>query len=204
MSNPQTLRFFRSKLPHWLVAGRAYFVTIRLKGTLPAHILEQLKQQQEDSEKSDIEKRRNLFVKIEHFLDASNASVRLLDNREVADMLLESLPWFESKGWTIYAAVVLSTHMHLLIRNKQGASDKLISHVSAFKSYTGGRANKILDRRGRFWAHDCFDVWIRTPDKFESTVCYIANNPVKAGHVKCWTDWPWVQVHDDVLFCLKN
>ena len=203
MPNPKTLCFFRSKLPHWLVADRTYFVTIRLKNTLPVHVIEELKQQQAESNESELAKRRNYFIRIEQFLDTSDADSWLLDNPEVAKVLMESLSWLESKGWIIYAAVILSTHVHLLMRNENGNSVELIKHINAYKSFTGSRANKILGKRGRFWAHDCFDHWIRSPEKFESTVRYIANNPVKAGRVKLWSDWPWVKVHDEVRYCLE-
>jgi putative transposase len=129
---------------------------------------------------------------------------RLLDNPEVAIMLMESMSWLETKGWVIYAAVVLSTHMHFLMRNEDGQSNKLFNHVAAFKNYTACIANKMLGRKGSFWARDCFDHWIRTPEKFESTVRYIANNPVKARRVKVWHDWKWVKINNDVLYCLDD
>ena len=204
MSNPSTLRFFRRKRPHWLVADRAYFVTIRLKNTLPKHVLEELKEQQQGSRESDLSKRREQFVRIEQFLDASDVDARLLDNPEVADMLMENLSWFETRGWMIYAAVVLSTHMHMLMRNENGDSSKLIEHLGMYKNYTARLANKLLGRNGAFWATEDFDHWIRTPDKFESTVRYIAHNPVKAGRVKGWIDWKWVLVHQDFKYCLDE
>jgi len=36
----ETIRFCRGNLPHWLVADRTYFVTMRLNGTLPRSVVE--------------------------------------------------------------------------------------------------------------------------------------------------------------------
>ena len=42
----ETLRFTRGNLPHWLVADHAYFVTIRLAGTIPKSVLTELQTEQ--------------------------------------------------------------------------------------------------------------------------------------------------------------
>jgi len=204
MDKPVTIKFFRNKLPHWLVADRAYFVTIRLNNTLPAYVLEDLKREQVGDEKRKFAKRREQFIKIEQFLDSSAPEARLLDNPDVAKMLMENFSWFKTKGWLIYATVVLSTHIHMLMRSQSGCSGQLIEHLSMFKNYTSRMANKTLEKKGRFWSQGDFDHWIRTPEKFESTVRYIVNNPVKAGRVKAWDDWPWVKVHDEVRYCLEE
>ncbi len=41
----QTLSFTRGRLPHWLVAGHAYFVTLCRKGCLPARVVEELREE---------------------------------------------------------------------------------------------------------------------------------------------------------------
>jgi len=115
MDQPQTLKFTRRNLPHWMVADRTYFVTIRLKNTLPTDVLEQLRAdrlKEPDKEKS----RRDEFLMIERILDAYTGEC-LLDNPDVAAIVVESITWFEKKGWVIYAATILSTHIHLLMRN---------------------------------------------------------------------------------------
>jgi len=39
----QTLSFTRGRLPHWMVAGHAYFVTLCRKGCLPARVVAELR-----------------------------------------------------------------------------------------------------------------------------------------------------------------
>jgi len=45
---PQTTSFRRRNLPHWRVAGRPYFVTFRLKGSLPKAVSASLREEYED------------------------------------------------------------------------------------------------------------------------------------------------------------
>ncbi|NQU10486.1 hypothetical protein HQ590_06840, partial [bacterium] len=44
----ETLSFRRRHLPHWIVADRPLFVTIRLKGSLPKAVVEQVRRERED------------------------------------------------------------------------------------------------------------------------------------------------------------
>ena len=40
--HPETMRFYRMRLPHWEVEDGRYFVTIRLKGAIPQEGLDQI------------------------------------------------------------------------------------------------------------------------------------------------------------------
>jgi REP element-mobilizing transposase RayT len=61
--------------------------------------------------------------------------------------------------------------------------------MHSIKSYTAHEANKILNRKGRFWSKEYFDRFIRNQEHFNKTVSYIENNPVKAGLCKESKDW---------------
>ena len=43
----ETIRFVRNRLPHWLVADRTYFVTLRLSGSLPRSVVRELIRERE-------------------------------------------------------------------------------------------------------------------------------------------------------------
>jgi hypothetical protein len=55
-----------------------------------------------------------------------------------------------------------------------------------------------LDRRGAFWEHESFDHAIRN-GKFDKTVRYVLNNPVKVGLVDDWQAWPWNYCRPDLI-----
>lgn len=60
-----------------------------------------------------------------------------------------------------------------------------------FKEYTACAANKLLGRRGPFWAEDCWDTYRRDAEHELRTRRYIENNPVKAFSVREPKEWPW-------------
>ena len=62
--------------------------------------------------------------------------------------------------------------------------------MHSVKGRSARECNLILSRSGSFWEHESFDHVIR-PGKFNATMRYVLNNPVKAGLVKRWRDWPW-------------
>ena len=91
-----TTSFRRRNLPHWRVMGRPYFVTIRLKNSIPAGKLAELKADYEkiSSELQDDESLFNCFqrqfMKMESILDAAGDNL-YLSNKNVADMIMKSI-----------------------------------------------------------------------------------------------------------------
>jgi len=194
-----TIRFVRRDLPHWLVADRTYFVTLRLFGTLPNSLIRELSEERAElyeSGTSDedvwMDLHRAQFARIDALLDKGDNDIRWLAEDGVPEIILNSFGWLEDEaGWKIYAATVLSTHIHVVMRNEMGRSGELLGDLEKFKRFSGTAANRVLGRTGRFWARDDFDHWCRTPDKIRSAVNYVRQNPVKAGLVRQWQDWPW-------------
>ena len=56
--------------------------------------------------------------------------------------------------------------------------------------------NECLGRTGEFWEHESYDHWIRDHDEWQRTINYVRNNPVSAGLVRRWEDWPWTFVRE--------
>ena len=201
---PTTLRFYRRNLPHWLVADRPYFVTLRLAGTLPRNVVEELAAERETlladapDEAAWTALRRKQFVKIERILDTCDPSRNWLGAEPVAKLVLGNLQWLETqRGWRLYAACIMPNHVHIVMRNATGRSGELLGDIGQFKNFTARLCNEALKRKGPFWAREDFDHWCRNEDKVRGAVRYTLNNPVKAGLVKCWREWPWSRVEAD-------
>ncbi len=200
-THPTTLQFYRRKLPHWLVANATYFITIRLQGSLPRNVLADLADERAKlkadgaGSKQWQEYERREFARIEKILDTCRADNAWLALPDVARMVIDSLHWLEDRGWDVFAAVVMSNHVHILCRNSKGRSSRLLSDLGLFKNFTGRCANHILGRSGSFWAREDFDHWLRDVRKLESVIHYIADNPAKAGLVKRRRDWPWLYLN---------
>jgi putative transposase len=202
---PETVRFYRRSLPHWLVADAAFFVTIRLHGSLPRGVLREFAAERarlrdrnaDDAEWHRLE--RAEFLRLERILDAAGTAEAWLGDARIARTVLDNMQWLERQGWIIYAAVVMATHVHLLLRNVAGRTASLLADLGQFKSYTARAANRTIGRTGAFWAREDFDHWIRNNAKLDGAVRYILQNPVKAGLVPRWREWPWTRVQEGLI-----
>ena len=81
----------------------------------------------------------------------------------------------------------MPNHGHVLLTPLEGFHLDQIEH--SIKSYTATMANKMLDRKGQFWAIESFDRYIRNPRHFSAVVRYIEDNPVKAGLCRTPEEW---------------
>ncbi len=92
----------------------------------------------------------------------------------------------------------MSNHVHTILKpvfkNKEEVYS-LAEIMHTHKSYTANEANKILGRRGQFWQHENYDHYVRDLDEYNRILAYILNNPVRAGLVKDYHDWPyyWIE-----------
>jgi hypothetical protein len=81
---------------------------------------------------------------------------------------------------------------------KNNEPESLASIMHSLKRNTSRRANQILNRSGQFWEHESFDHYIRNQSEFNRIIKYALENPVKAGLVKSWREWPWNYVRDSL------
>ena len=206
----RTMRFFRDRLPHWLVAEHPYFVTICRKGCLPASVVSNLSLAR-DEIASAVALRKaspssaswfNNFNKIDVILNSAAHGPRDLTTPMIAQKLFESFDWLRDQGWRIWAGCIMPSHLHLVMRNTKGRNDLLTNDLGLFKNYTGRAANRIRGVEGPFWQRECFDHWCRDDKDWLGFVRYTALNPVEARLVQTWRAWRWTVVDaelEDVL-----
>ncbi len=70
--------------------------------------------------------------------------------------------------------------------------------MQAIKGRSARECNLIIGRSGAFWEHESFDHVIRA-GKFDQTVRYVLNNPVKIGIVEHWKDYRWSYCRQELL-----
>ncbi len=63
--------------------------------------------------------------------------------------------------------------------------------MKSLKWYTAKEANKILNRKGKFWQHESYDHVIRNEKELQRLVEYVLNNPVKAGLIDNPYHYEW-------------
>jgi putative transposase len=92
------------------------------------------------------------------------------------------------------AWVFLPDHWHAIFYPPHPLT---ISRVmEAIKDGATKRINRLRREGGRLWQPRFFDRALRSVREYNEKVQYIHLNPVKAGLVRCATDWPWSSVHD--------
>ena len=102
LNHPKTTHFWRGKLPHWEVADGKYFVTLRLHGSLPAHIAEELQtlaaNTSEHSGGNYTRITRKIFACMEEWLHQPSA-VDWLKIPEINQMVSDSIFFFHERGF---------------------------------------------------------------------------------------------------------
>ncbi len=211
--------YYRCKLPHYQPLGGTFFITYRLYSSIPQNVICQLENERNKAldllHKQFAEKRglhtpkeeriqilnihKKHFAKYDNWLDKSNGSYWLQEPL-IANIVQESLQHCAAKYYDLWASTIMSNHVHILITLKKDAPI-LYEVLQNHKKFTGRQANKVLQRTGkRFWEKESYDHLVRYYDKnaFGNIVAYIVNNPIKAGLVKNWEDWPYTFLHPDL------
>ena len=139
--------------------------------------------------------------------------VDIFSRKNYRDVIIDSLRFcISEKGLKVYAYVVMTNHLHLIVHSPDG---KLSAIVRDFKKFT---ARKIIDaiktepesRRewllhrlewnaaqnerssdNQFWTHENHAIIITSELFFRSKMQYIHENPVRAG---------WVEREEDYVY----
>ena len=177
-------RYHRTHLPHFEAGQVPQHVCFRLADSLPQHLFQQRERKLGRHPEAVLQKR----LRIEEGLDAGHGAC-WLSRPEIAVLMCDALKYFDGDRYRLHAWVVMPNHVHALATPLGDHSVSGIVH--SWKSYTGTRANRILNRVGKFWYQDYFDRFIRNQAHFAETVNYIHKNPVKAGLCIEPEDWHW-------------
>jgi putative DNA methylase len=172
----------RGYLPHFDGGQITQFLTYRLADSLPQKVLRNLQIQVERDHISE----REMNITIEKYLDQGIGNC-YLRKTEIAEIVEENLLRFAGQKYKLHAWVIMPNHIHLLLTPMEGYSLSEIVH--SCKSYTSTKANRLLNRTGRFWFPEPFDRYIRDYEHFEKAFNYIERNPVKAGLCENQSDW---------------
>jgi putative transposase len=171
----------RGYLPHRDEPGLIQFVTFQLADTFPRHLRSEWEAllQVED----DRERRKQL----EAYLDKGRGECHFRDAR-IGSLVDGAIRFYHGKRYELRAWVVMPNHVHVLFKVGDMPLGTIIGDL---KEYTAREVNKLLGRRGKFWAHDSFDTFMRDSAHEMRTRRYIENNPVKAFLVREAKEWPW-------------
>jgi REP-associated tyrosine transposase len=89
------------------------------------------------------------------------------------------------KNWWVYAAMLMPDHLHLIVAPLE--RDLAVGNMSAaIKRWMRKELNADWK-----WQAGCFDRLLRTDESAQAKWEYIRENPVRAGLVKQWDEWPY-------------
>lgn len=216
---------YRRKLPHIQPVNATYFVTYRLANSIPKSMLIELQIEKEDFErqlkrvKSPVEREKLkyefhkiYFKKCDDTLDKIRSGPVWLKDPEIALLVSNSIKHFDVTVYDLLAYTIMPNHVHQVfqlgedhIKEIKKSKDRyknksypVTEILESIKKYTARRANKILDRRGRFWERESYDHVVRNNKSLVRIVKYVLNNPVKAGLVELPEQWSWNYYKEDL------
>ncbi len=196
--------FYRRKLPHIQPKGATLFVTFRLAGSLPAAVIAQLRADyvaekltaMTDNGRYVAEKR--YFGRFDEQLHHST-DPHYLKQPTLANLVADSLHYREQRVYRLDAFTIMSNHVHVLFApledgvNLDGTLKyhKLSKIMQSLKRHTARECNLLLGRQGTFWQAESYDHIVRDESEWQRILWYILQNPVKAGLVAEWQQWPY-------------
>ncbi|MFO1440284.1 MAG: transposase [Verrucomicrobiaceae bacterium] len=183
-------------LPHWRMPGRCYFTTFRLRDSLPAEVVEEMKEQVRSWQKRLAESARvhagklppeewaawqdfqhAQMRKLEMILDEGRGEC-LLRHPEHRRALIDALHHFEGNRCEMLAYAIMPNHVHVLCRPLGEHSLERLNR--SWKRHSADRIHRSLGRSGSLWQEESFDRLIRDADHYGRVVRYIAKNPILA------------------------
>ena len=116
-------------------------------------------------------------------------------NPEERTVVMDTLRHWDGLKWKIYAAVVLSNHVHILAQplpmSESGAFD-LAEIIHSVKSFSSQKINRLRGNSGSLWQDERYDRIVRNDAEFLEKWQYIRNNPLKEELATEPENYPWL------------
>ena len=94
----------------------------------------------------------------------------------------------ERQIWYAHVALIMPDHVHLILAFPE-IGQRVQTIVSKWKEWSA----KSL---GIQWQRDFFEHRLRKEESFREKADYVLANPMRAGLVTRWEDWPYVFIAD--------
>ena len=95
--------------------------------------------------------------------------------------------------WRVLSAVLMPDHLHVIVSPTEDREAKVGNCSAAIKRWI----RQELDASWH-WQPGCFDRLLRSDESLHDKWLYVEENPVRAGFVTSWEEWPYRYVFDDL------
>ncbi len=217
--------FYERHMPHYQPHDATYAVMFRLAGSLPAAVIQRLKDEREEyrrfiSGMTDDKHRHELlrehavqhFEKFHALLDDSTSGPHWLKQPEVAAIVAGAMHYWDARAYEMLTYCIMPNHVHLIFSIGSASAVPLPNHplegqtpyvvtniLASIKKHSASKANKLLKRSGTFWQDETFDHVILDGEELEKAIWYVLCNPVKARLVNDWKEWRWSYVKPGLI-----
>ncbi len=204
--------FYRKNLPHLQIRGQTFFVTWLLADTLSDKNIHKLKEEfhkvkATDNNKSEVlnEKLKKdygfYFVEFDNEIHGLRHRYHWLRKDALAQIVADSIHYWDKKRIDLYCYTIMSNHVHAVFtvfeENENGEPLFLQDIMKSIKNFSAIRCNKLLNRTGQFWHHESYDRLVRNREELYRIICYVLDNPLKAGLCKERHEWKWSYINPD-------
>ncbi len=118
---------------------------------------------------------------------------RPFEHADIARLACENVEYYcEKLGYRLYGYCAMPDHLHVLL-SPAASGVPLSRWLREFKSFTTNKHQKMTGN-ARLWQRSANDHVCRQGETAETVLRYIVENPVRAGLVEQWQDWPWTKV----------
>ena len=198
---PELVTRHRSHGPHLQFTDSILFITWRLAFTLPQHVMQLFNEIRSNKEYQELQlkelKQSNsyIFAKFWEYDEALGKLPQLgfsLNDTQIAEILRNTMHYYNGKTYDLYAFCIMSNHVHLVVRalKKEDEPNYEVDQiVQSIKKYSSKQINEFRGRTGQIWDNFYFDRIIRDEENFYDVMNYVLNNPVKAGLVDSAGKW---------------
>lgn len=209
-------RYYRNKLPHIHPIGATFSVTTIVHDAVPAERLADVRRERDEriaairSHGSPVNALEIVHIQmryeqtLEELLAQRHQQEHPFRNDRAAAAVLSRIKHYYGELYHCHAACVMSNHLHLLldfsVQLPEGWAfgddipgyGNLAEVMRKIKGGSGYDVNRLGHRTGQLWATGYYDRFIRSERHFRQAYRYILNNPVKAGLVRDWRDYPYI------------
>jgi putative transposase len=88
--------------------------------------------------------------------------------------------------WQVLAAILMPDHLHVIVVPTATREAKLGNFSAALKRWMREEIKAVWK-----WQPGCFDRLLRSGESLHDKWLYLQENPVRAGLVRRWEDWPY-------------